>query len=144
MMKRIYRYDENEFTHLKIVEVDDDYVLKDDELAELPLQFLTPAQLVDGKIVSATLEESIAAMESTAKAMKPAPMPISNMQQQVNQGLMKQVLNLTAKNNQFMQNTANLQNQNQMLLKTILNLNQQVQQQQLINKQIMKTILLKK
>lgn len=143
-MKKIYRYDPNEFTHLKIVMVEDNYSLKDDELEELPLQFLTPAKLVDGKIVSATLEESIAAMSETAQTLKAAPLPVNNVQQKINQNLMKQVLNLTVQNNNLMQNTNMLQKQNQMLSKTILNLSLQQQQQKLINQNLMKTTLLKK
>lgn len=55
----IWKYDEtNSDTKLKRIEVDDNHVLLDDELIELPEGFNTPAKLVNGKIESSTIDES--------------------------------------------------------------------------------------
>lgn len=57
-MKYIFKYNESISTHLESIPVDDNHVLQSDELETLPADFLTPAKLVNGKIVSATKEES--------------------------------------------------------------------------------------
>lgn len=55
----IWKYDENnQDTHLSMIEVPDDHTLKSDELKELPVGFLTPAKLVNGVLTSASEEES--------------------------------------------------------------------------------------
>lgn len=68
---QVWKYDEsNEATHLKLVEYDDKHVLQPDELMTLPEGFMTPAKLVDGKLVSASEEESNA---SASGIVKPVP-----------------------------------------------------------------------
>lgn len=58
-MKWIFKYDEsNQDTHLASIPVEDNHILSDDELETLPNGFMTPAKLVNGKLTSASLDES--------------------------------------------------------------------------------------
>lgn len=85
---KIWKYDENnQVTHLKMIDVDDNHKLETDELLTLPNDFLTPAKLVNGALVSASAEESNA---STANVVKPVP----SADQQSISLLMSKVANL--------------------------------------------------
>lgn len=67
---QIWKYDEtNSVTHLKLVECDDKHVLQSDELLTLPEDFMTPAKLVNGKLVSASEQESAASASDVVKAV---------------------------------------------------------------------------
>lgn len=64
----IWKYDEdNQNTHLSMIEVPDDHVLSSDELKEIPTSFLTPAKLVNGVLTSASEEESNQAAQDYLK-----------------------------------------------------------------------------
>jgi len=64
----IWKYDEdNQNTHLSMIEVPDDHVLSSDELKEIPTGFLTPAKLVNGVLTSASEEESNQAAQDYLK-----------------------------------------------------------------------------
>ena len=68
-MKTVIYYDESvTLTHLNTKTVNDDYELQAGEVFELPQGFLTPAKLVDGKLTSATEEESQAEAQDYLKA----------------------------------------------------------------------------
>lgn len=85
---KIWKYDENnQVTHLKMIDVDDNHKLETDELSTLPNDFLTPAKLVNGALVSASAEESKA---STVNVVKPVP----SADQQSISLLMSKVANL--------------------------------------------------
>lgn len=72
-MKQIVKYDvNNTVTHLAFITVDDNHVLANDELETLPEGFLTPAKLVDGKIVSSTQAESDAFYRTEQVENKPS------------------------------------------------------------------------
>ena len=64
----IWKYDEdNQNTHLSMIEVPDDHVLSSEELKEIPTSFLTPAKLVNGVLTSASEEESNQAAQDYLK-----------------------------------------------------------------------------
>ena len=72
-MKQIVKYDANNtVTHLAFITVDDNHVLANDELETLPEGFLTPAKIVDGKIVSSTQAESDAFYKNEHIENKPS------------------------------------------------------------------------
>lgn len=91
-MKQIVKYDvNNTVTHLAFITVDDNHVLANDELETLPEGFLTPAKLVDGKIVSSTQAESDAFYKTEPAEIKP----------DAEQTLAKQVMFLSAEKDQL-------------------------------------------
>lgn len=68
---QVWKYDEtNTATHLTLIECDDSHVVQPDELLTLPANFMTPAKLVNGRLVSASEEESNA---SAVDVVKNAP-----------------------------------------------------------------------
>lgn len=110
-MKLIYKYDEtNKATHLSTIQVEDDHVLADDELENIPADFITPAKLVDGKIISSTLEESNEYYNVEETENKPS----------TEQMLTKQIMALSAENNQLKNNQTLMQKQLMQMSKTIL------------------------
>lgn len=90
-VKNIFEYDESTATHLTMISVTDDHVLADDELETLPEGFLTPAKLVNGKIVSSTQAES-----DDFYSVKPVEVEPS-----AEQALAKQVMSLSTENDQL-------------------------------------------
>lgn len=111
-MKQIWKYDGSTETHLTMVEVADDHVLGSDELATLPVNFLTPAKLVNGVLTSATQAESDNAAEQYRKdnGITVTPQPTST-QQSITM-LSKQI----ADTNEQLQNyQSTVQSQNKMI-----------------------------
>lgn len=119
-MKYIFKYNESVSTRLESIPVEDNHVLQPDELETLPADFLTPAKLVNGKIVSATKEES----DETAKNyLKEHGYDVDDQPTEIQQqmiGLSKQIIALNADNADLKKQVADTQNQVIVLSKTIL------------------------
>lgn len=94
----IYKYDKNKELGYSMIEVATNHVLQSDELTELPNPCYTPMKLVNGKLVSATLEESDEYYGNTVEKTKPSADQLmqSSMLKEI-ADLKKQVADLTAK-----------------------------------------------
>lgn len=113
----IWKYDEtNSDTKLKRIEVDDNHVLSDDELIELPEGFNTPAKLVNGKIESSTADESRTHADNWLASVGVDVNSIpDSLQRQISDLLM-----------QVAQNQSDTQNSNATVLALIANLQSQI------------------
>lgn len=122
-MKWIYKYDEtNKATHLTTIQVEDDHILAGDELESIPADFITPAKLVDGKIVSSTLEESDEYYGNTFEKPKPSTtdMQFSALSMQMakqQQQIQSQNQVITKHDKQKQAQDLLIQSQNQMIAK---------------------------
>lgn len=118
----IYKYDKNKELGYSMIEVANNHVLQSDELTELPNPCYTPMKLVNGKLVSATLEESDEYYGNTVEKTKPSAtdMQFSALSMQMakqQQQIQSQNQVITKHDKQKQAQDLLIQSQNQMIAK---------------------------